>query len=230
MSVMPLPRWTVGFLAAALAGGCAEVGGQSRLPGWAVDVPDGTQIALRGPGSRSVLLAVRPPHAVGPNTHMVLRKGRLSGQHRGSGFVLQIAPGSISGTGTGGPVEMEVWGDAYEIRAEGTWNGSVGRFRLDPEGLRVSAASSAGQVVCGRPIPPRYFSAYFRRTSGGDLVQVQGPHRRQDYALEVGSKLSTWLSREEIVALLMITLSGPGRSTTIDPIACGPFTSRPFYY
>ncbi len=226
----PAPLRSVGLLVAVLvSAGCAELGGRGGgPPAWATDVPDGTQIALRGPGSRTVLLAVRPPHAVGPYSHMVIRKGKISGQHRGSGFALQVAPGSITGNGTGGPVEMDVWGDASELRAEGTWNGSVGRFHLDPEGLRVSAASSAGQVVCGRPLPPRYFSAYFRRTAGGELIQTQGPYRRQDHALEVGSKLSTYLSREEIVTLLMVVLSGPGRSTMVDPIACGPFTSRPF--
>jgi hypothetical protein len=213
-------------VAAVAALGCAERGaaGPRRAP-WAADLPDGSEIAVRGPGSRVVLLAVRPPYAVGPSSHMVIKNGRISGQHRGGAFVLQTSPGSISGSGPGGAVEMDVWGDDYQLNAEGSWNGTVGRFRLDPEGLRISAASGPSQMVCGRYQGARYFSARYRRTNAG-FVQTQGPYPLQPHTLEIGPRLVTYLSREEIIAVLMTVLSGPSSSRNIDPTACGPFSGR----
>jgi hypothetical protein len=209
-----------------LAAGCAERGasGPGTTPPW-VDVPDGTQIAIRGPRSRVVLLAVRPPYAVGPSSQMVIKKGRISGQHRGMGFVLDTSAGLIYGTGPGGPVDMDVWGDDHELRAEGSWNGQIGRLRINQAGMRISVASGPGRNVCGRNEGSRYYSAYFRRTSSGELLQSEGAFERQDYALEVGDRLTSYLSREEIAALLMTVLSGAS-PRGIDPLACGPLTGR----
>jgi hypothetical protein len=207
------------------SGGCAERGAADpRRSFFAADLPDGTEIAVRGPGSRVVLLAVRPPYAVGPSSQIVIKNGRISGQHRGAAFVLQTSPGSISGSGPGGAVEMDVWGDDYQLNAEGSWNGSVGRFRLDPEGLRISAASGPSQVICGRVEGARYFSARYRRTSDG-FIQTQGPYVLQEHTLEIGPRLTTYLSREEIIALLMTVLSDASARRRFDPIACGPSPS-----
>ena len=91
--------------------------------------------------------------------------------------------------------------------------------------MRISVASGPGQNVCGRTEGSRYYSAYFRRTASGELLQSEGAFERQGHAIEVGASLTSYLTREEIAALLMTVMSGAS-FRGMDPLACGPRLGR----
>jgi len=189
------------------------------------EVEGGAEIAIRRGPDAGMYLKVRPPLVVGPYSNMVIRKGRISGIHCGGGLDVTAGPGRISGFGPGGGVvEMEVWGDDADVSVEGLWNGAYGHLESTPESLRLSLALNPTRVERGRVIGARHRSYSFRRAAEGLFTgtpMVNGT--AQWTTLEVGRNARAYLSREELLALVMMMFAGgidPGGGLG-DPLACG---------
>jgi hypothetical protein len=219
--------WLV--IVTALAAGCAAEMRAKRpqLFEPTPEVQGGAEIAIhRGP-DMGLSLKVKPPYAVGPFTSMTIRKGRISGIHCGGGFAVTAAPDRISGHGPGGgTVEMEVWGDATEINAEGLWNGAYGKLEATPERLRVSLAMGPTQVLAGRVRHARYRTYTFRRGVDGLFTgDFSGRptlyETRPGASLLISPRVHAYLTREELLAILMTLFAGAQSSSQFEPFGCG---------
>jgi hypothetical protein len=200
---------------------CAQRGGRPFAP--LPEVQGGAEISIhRGPDI-GMALKVRPPHAVGPYSNMTIRRGRISGIHCGGGFAITAAPDRISGHGPGGGVvEMEVWGDDSEINAEGLWNGAYGHLEATPDSLRVSLAMAPTRVERGRVIHARSRSYSFRRSGEGLFTGEPRVNGTPEWmSLAVPERVRAYLSREELLAILMTLFAGAAPSGLPDPFACG---------
>jgi hypothetical protein len=204
-------------------GGCQHRGGEGALAPLA-EVQGGGEIAIRRGPDVGMYLKVRPPHAVGPYSNIVIRKGRLSGIHCGGGLDITAGPDRISGFGPGGGVvEMEVWGDEAEVNAEGLWNGAYGHLEATPEMLRVSLGLRPTRVVRGRVIPSVHRSWSFRRGGDGTFVGTPTVNGTPQWtALLVDEKVNAYLTRAEVLTLVMTLLAGGIDGSGLgDPFACG---------
>jgi hypothetical protein len=212
---MHIRRTAVMALAAAGLAGCGARAPRALQP--LAEVQGGSDIYFgrdTGAGFGWTQLKVRPPYATGPDSQMIIRRGKISGIQRGAGFSLETTSDSITGFGPGGPVEMEVWGDGIEMTAEGMWNGATGRFSVTPEGVTATLAERPSFVVRGQVIPAVYHSYAFGRGAGG--VLVGSPERggtSPATALEIAPDISRWLTRSELLAVLMTLLSRPPTPT-----------------
>ena len=118
---------------------------------------------------------------------------------------------------------MDVWGDDEELRAEGSWNGTIGRLRLDAERACASRWRRGPGATSAAAAGSRYFSAYFRRTATGELLADRGsPSDARTTRSRWARASASYLSREEMVALLMTVLSGASGSAASIPWPAAP--------
>ena len=216
--------WLV--IAMVTAAGCAAEMRAKRPQAMAPlgEVQGGAEISIRRGPDMGISLKVKPPYAVGPFSSMTIRKGRISGVHCGGGFAVTATPDRITGHGPGGgTVEMEVWGDESELNAEGLWNGAYGRLEATPYKLRVSLAMGPSRVVGGRVRHARYRSYLFHRGADGLFISTQtGNLRHPSLALDVSDRARAYLTREELLAILLTLFAGAEQSGGIpDPFGCG---------
>jgi hypothetical protein len=187
------------------------------------EVQGGAEISIRRGHDMGLYLKVKPPYATGPHSSMTIRKGRISGIHCGGAFAVTAQPDRISGYGPGGgTVEMELWGDESELNAEGLWNGAYGRFEATPDRLRVSLAMGPTRVERGRVLHARYRTYSFHR--GADGLFTADPMRNGDrpsISLGISDQARTYLTREELLALMLTLFAGAAVPDNIDPFACG---------
>jgi hypothetical protein len=215
-------RLGIGFALVLAPGACSI---QPRAP--LAQVQGGAEIAIRRGPDMGLSLKVKPPHVVGPFSSMAIRQGRISGIHCGGGFAIRAAEDRIHGHGPGGgTVEMEVWGDGTEVNAEGLWNGAYGRMEATPEKLSLSLAMAPTRIT-GGVRPARYRTFAFRRRADGQFIGTFGgrptmSETRQEVALVISERVHAYLSRPELLAILMIVFAGAqAPSTTFEPFGCG---------
>jgi hypothetical protein len=187
------------------------------------ELEGGAEIAIRRGPDTGMYLKVRPPLAVGPYSNLVIRKGRISGIHCGGGLDVTARPDHISGFGPGGGVvEMEVWGDDAEVNAEGMWNGAYGHVEATPDSLRVTLALRPTRVERGRVSPAIHRSWSFRRGADGAFTGTPTVNGTPQWtALMVDDKVNAYLTRAEVLTLLMTLLAGGIDGGMGDPFACG---------
>jgi hypothetical protein len=204
-----------------LLAGCAPRGERPFAP--LPEVQGGPEIAIRRGPDMGMNLRVRPPHAVGPYSNMIIRKGRISGIHCGGGFDITAEEDRIHGRGPGGgTVEMQVWGDDNEINAEGLWNGAYGHLEATNDSLKVSLAMGPTRVERGRVLHARYRSYSFHKGANGLFTgtpMVNGTP--QWIALDVPERVRAYLTRPELLAILMTLFGGAQSSGIPDPFGCG---------
>lgn len=198
-----------------------------RSPATPAQVRGGAEIAIRRGPDMGLGLVVKPPYAVGPFSSMTIRRGRITGIHCGGGFAVRAEGDRIHGYGPGGGmVEMEVWGDATELNAEGLWNGAYGRFEVSPDVLKVSLAMGPTRVQGGGVRHARYRTFEFRRGADGQFRGDFGGRprlgeTRQEVSLMLSDRLQAYLTREEMLAILMTLFSGAESSSRLEPFGCG---------
>jgi hypothetical protein len=213
--------WKLGLASLFGLVGCQPHGGGPFAP--LPEVEGGAEIAIgRGPDV-GMYLKVRPPHAAGPYSNLVIRRGRISGIHCGGGIDVTASPDRISGFGPGGGVvEMEVWGDEADLNAEGLWNGAYGHVEATPELLHVTLALRPTRVERGRVQRSIHRSWSFQRGAGGLYTGTPTVNGTAQWtSLTIDEKVNTYLTREEVLTLLMTMLAGGIDSGMGDPFACG---------
>jgi hypothetical protein len=219
--------WLV--IATVMAAGCAaEMRAKRPQPMTPLaEVQGGAEIAIRRGPDMGLSLKVKPPYAVGPFSSMTIRKGRISGVHCGGGFAVTATPERISGHGPGGgTVEMEVWGDASEVNAEGLWNGAYGKLEATPERLRVSLAMAPTVVRAGRVHHARYRTYTFRRGADGlftgDFAGRPTLYEtRPGASLVISDRVHAYLTREELLAILLTLFAGAPGDRAFEAFGCG---------
>jgi len=185
---------------AMLSAGCAsQRGGLSELEG-------GAEVGLRR-GSGWSTLKVRPPHVIGPRVTLRMTKGEFSGSIDGSPVHLRVADDGIDGSGPLGQVSIDIVEGAGQTLIEGTWNATRVHFTVTEQSLRgaiaVRQASTFGEVA---------FCQYTL-----DRVEKDGARSGisicdglpEETRLEVPRAVQKWLTRHELVVVLLALLSSP---------------------
>jgi hypothetical protein len=194
------------------------------------ELTGGAEMALRR-GAAWSTIKVRPPYAIGPRVNLHFNHGEVSGQiDPGEGFesrseMLQTRPGpvnrygavhltindeGIQGSGPYGAVAVDVEEGPSELTFDGTWNGARVHFTVTADELKGS-------------IPIRRFG---RSDSVGNVSTCQYTldHVTPDGAregssicnglpeqtrLEIPRQVEAWLTRKEMVVVLLALLSTP---------------------
>jgi len=221
----------VGVLMAVALGACtAETGGNGG-PG---ETP---QIGLQRGGRWSVL-TVKPPHLTGPQFNLLLKGGVLSGSISngtapGGNIHVSIAEDGAEGHGPLGPVAMDFISTPDSTTAQGMWNGHRVHIVFTKESVKGTIADNSDVMTRGDPDAairartrqrmgniansfdpsPRNSSCeYFLNELASDGALTGGSIRSgmpQPTRLEVPSMAQTWLTRPELVTVLVAVLSSP---------------------
>jgi hypothetical protein len=221
----------VGVLMAVALGACtAETGGNGG-PG---ETP---QIGLQRGGRWSVL-TVKPPHLTGPQFNLLLKGGVLSGSISngtapGGNIHVSIAEDGAEGHGPLGPVAMDFISTPDSTTAQGMWNGHRVHIVFTKESVKGTIADNSDVMTRGDPDAairartrqrmgniansfdpsPRNSSCeYFLNELASDGALTGGSicsGMPQPTRLEVPSMAQTWLTRPELVTVLVAVLSSP---------------------
>jgi hypothetical protein len=217
-------------MAVMLAGSaCSETGSSVR------GSDDTPQIGLQRGGHWSVL-TIRPPHLTGPQFNLLLKDHVLTGSISGGtapggNLHVSIADDGADGHGPLGPVSMDFVTNEDSTVAEGMWNGhrvhivfrkesvkgtiadnSDSNSRNDPgNAFRATAARGGGQSMID-PVARNSSCEYFLTEvtiegalTGGSICSGMPQPTR----LEVPKLAQSFLTRPELVTVLVAVLSSP---------------------
>lgn len=213
-------RVAFGVLTMALAagGGCRAV---EPLP----EIQGGAELALRR-GAAWATIKVRPPYAIGPRVNLKFSKNKVSGQldsgvtdrRSGSSFrgslSLTLTEEGIQGSGPFGGVAVDVAEAPEVLEFEGTWNGSRVTFKITADSVKGTvpihsfgdAASLASVASC------QYVLDKVTPDGAREGVSICGGMPEQT-RLEVPRQVDAWLTRKELVVVLLALLSTPPTSS-----------------
>jgi hypothetical protein len=199
------------------------------------DVP---QIGLQRGGRWSVL-NIRPPHLSGPHFHLLLKNNVLSGSISGGtapgGSVhVNITSDGAEGYGPLGPVSLDFYDEDQGTVAEGLWNGGRVHLVFTRESVKGTVttnsffytksnpgSASGMQAFRGRPsrtadmvdpLPQDMSCEYFLTDLAPDGALIGGSicaGMPQQTRLEVPRVAHAWLTRSELVTVLVAVLSSP---------------------
>jgi hypothetical protein len=187
------------------------------------EVEGGAEIAIRRGPDAGMYLKVRPPLVVGPYSNMVIRKGRISGIHCGGGLDVTAGPGRISGFGRAGAWwRWRSGATTRDVNVEGLWNGAYGHLESTPESCGCRWPEPT-RVERGPVIAARHRSYSFRRAAEGLFTGTPTVNGTAQWTtLEVGRECRAYLSREELLALVMMMFAGASTPAAAGrPLACG---------
>lgn len=187
------------LLAGAAAGACKTAEG---LP----EVQGGVELGLRR-GAGWSTLTVKPPYVIGPRVNLQLKRGAFSGTIDGRAVSLQIDATGVRGMGPVGQVAFEIEEGPDRLVVGGTWNGSRVHFEITSEALRGTIAVSQS---------PR-FTEVVNCQYVLDKVQRDGSRSGmsicaglpEDTLIEIPPAVQGWLTRQELVVVLLALLSAP---------------------
>jgi len=183
----------------SLVGGCQSGGG---LP----EVKGGIELGLRR-GSAWSTLTVRPPYVIGPRVNLQLKRDAFVGAIEGRPVQLTIEQGEITGTGPMGQVNLSITEGPDELIVEGMWNGARVHFRITSHAMRGSIAVYQSQsfenvLFC------QYVLDKVERNGSRSGMSICGG-LPEDTLIEVPRAVQGWLTRPELVVVLMALLSSP---------------------
>jgi hypothetical protein len=207
-------------LAATLLG-CGERG-SGGLP----ELEGGAEMALRR-GAAWSTVKVRPPYAIGPRVNLhFYKKGMVSGNidagtmmdNRISALNLTINEEGIQGEGPYGAVAVDVEDGPETLNFEGTWNGSRVTFNVTSTSFkgsipirRYGRSDSVGGVTSCQYVLDRVASDGARE--GSSICSGMPEETR----LEIPRQVDAWLTRKELVVVLLALLSTPPQ-TSLEPL------------
>ncbi len=205
----------VAAFALSVVAGCAEGGG--GLP----EVKGGIEMGVRR-GAAWSTLTVRPPYIIGPRGTLKLQKGMMTGTlgdvsgPTGSIYVT-IEKGGASGMGPYGPIAIDVEDDPAEINVGGMWNGARVHFRITEESFRgtipIFNSEANRSPITRAPMPSTVATCQYVL----DKVEPDGSRSGmsicgampEDTLLDVPRAIQGWLTRSEMVVVLLALLSAP---------------------
>jgi hypothetical protein len=225
----------IGFvvLAATLLGcGGPNNGGLPELAG-------GAEMALRR-GAAWSTVKVRPPYAIGPRVNLhFFKKGMVSGNidsgasmqpdptaamrpfapsNSSGALSLTINEEGIQGEGPYGGVAVDVEESPDTLNFEGTWNGARVTFNITATSLkgtipirRVGRVDSVGGVTSCQYVLDHVTSDGARE---GTSICSGMPEQTR---LEIPRQVDAWLTRKELVVVLLALLSTPPQGS-LEPL------------
>jgi hypothetical protein len=207
---MGFARWIVAVVVVcAITPACKHA---EPLP----QIEGGIEVGLRR-GSAWSTLTVRPPYVIGPRVNLRLNKGQFSGTIDGRAVSIKADEQGISGTGPLGNVAIDINGGPEELLVDGTWNDSRVNFRMTPDSVRGTMAVG----VTGPHDPDtgrgRRFSNVLSCQYVLDHVEPDGTRTGtsicqglpEETRLEVPRAAQGWLTRAELVVVLLALFSSP---------------------
>jgi hypothetical protein len=209
--------WAIPLVLSATLLGCRgpNEGGLPELEG-------GAEMALRR-GAAWSTIKVRPPYAIGPRVNLHFhKKGQVSGNidagtvmdNRISGVNLTIDEEGIQGTAPFGAVAVDVEDGPDTLNFEGTWNGSRVTFTITATSLkgtipirRFGRSDSVGNVTSCQYVLDRLAADGARE---GTSICSGLP---EETRLEIPRQVDAWLTRKELVVVLLALLSTPPQTS-----------------
>jgi hypothetical protein len=191
------------ILLPALLGACAgATQGQGALP----ELEGGAELGLRR-GAAWSTATVKPPYVIGPRMNLHLNHNIFGGAIDGMPVNLRVEPDGISGNGPSGPVSIDIESAPDKLVFEGTWNGSRAHFEVTDQAFKGSLA-----VYRGRQVGSEAYCQYVL-----DRVEADGARAGtsicaglpEETRLEVPGQVYKWLTRPELVVVLLALLSSP---------------------
>jgi hypothetical protein len=210
-----------GLALIALVAGAAGCRAVEPLP----ELRGGAELALRR-GSSWSTLKVQPPYAIGPRVNLHFNHGKVSGQidagvvmdSRIGAVSLTINEDGIEGTGPYGAVAVDIEERPNTLNFDGTWNGSRVNFVITADSLkgtipirRFGASSSVAGVSSCQYVLDRVAADGARE---GTSICNGLP---EETRLEVPRVVEAWLTRKEMVVVLLALLSTPPQ-TSLEPL------------
>lgn len=212
LAVMALRAAAV--IVGVLAAGCAA---PEKLP----DVRGGPEIGLRR-GNAWSTLTVRPPHIVGPDANLILRDSVLSGSLGGELLSVRIVGDGADGHAPAGPVSLTFRVGPASLEASGMWNGNRVRLTFAEDSLHGSVSRWVEELNNSMfspapnpdaPGPRPDANCQYVLTELGSDGALSGtsicagmPVRTR---LEVPRSIQAWMTRSELVVVLVALLSAP---------------------
>jgi hypothetical protein len=189
------------------------------------ELSGGAELALRR-GAAWSTVKVRPPYAIGPRVNLHFNHNKVSGQldpgqmmdTRLGALSLTIDDEGISGSGPYGDVAIDVSDQPNVLVFDGTWNGSRVNFTITDQSFRGT-------------VPIRRFGAT-NSVSGVstcqyvlDKVTADGAREGtsicgglpEETRLEVPRQAQAWLTKKELIVVLLALLSTPPQ-TSLEPL------------
>jgi hypothetical protein len=191
------------------------------------ELSGGAEVALRR-GSSWNTIKVRPPYAIGPRVNLhFFKKGHVSG-NIDSGMIADNRMGSVNliideegiqGSGPYGDVAVDVEESSDNtLNFEGTWNGSRVTFTITNTSLkgtipirRFGRSDTVGNVTSCQYVLDRVTADGARE---GTSICSGMP---EETRLEVPRQVDAWLTRKELVVVLLALFSTPPQ-TSLEPI------------
>jgi hypothetical protein len=170
------------------------------------ELEGGVEIALRRGASWSTL-KVRPPYVIGPRVNLHLKKDAFTGTIETFPVNLKIEPGVIRGTGPFGAVSIDIDEETDKTVIEGSWNGQHIHFEITANTMKGSLP-----VYAGRSLTAAFYCQYVLDRVDGEGVRLGTSICNglpEETRLEVPRAVLGWLTRQELVVVLLALLSSP---------------------
>jgi hypothetical protein len=192
---------TVAAVTAALfAGGCREQ--LQPLP----ETAGGIEVGLRR-GAAWSTLSVKPPYVIGPRVTLHLTKEVFTGSIDGEPVNLKVEADGIEGRGPSGNVSIDIEDSADKLVIEGSWNGQRAHFEITADTLKGSLA-----IRSRRTLATASYCQYVLDRVGPDGSRLGTSicgGLPEETRLEVPAPVVGWLTRPELVVVLLALLSSP---------------------
>jgi hypothetical protein len=190
----------------ALSAGLAVVllgcGAVEPLP----DTRGGIEVGLRR-GAAWSTVTVKPPYVIGPRVNLRLSRGLFTGAIDQGAVNLRADAQGLEGMGPAGQVAVDIEEHPDKLVIQGSWNGSRVHFEVTAASLRGTIALTHGAGL------QDVFSCQYVL----DKVEATGARTGssicgglpEETRLEVPRALGAWLTRQEMVVVLLALLSSP---------------------
>jgi hypothetical protein len=170
------------------------------------EVAGGVEVGLRR-GAAWSTLSIKPPYVIGPRVNLHLKKDLFTGSIDGRPVNLHVESDGIQGTGPVGPVAIDITDGPDKLVFEGSWNGQRAHFEVTPDSLRGSLP-----IFAGRAVSSAFYCQYVldRVTADGARVGTSICNGLpEETRLEVPRPVLGWLTRPELVVVLLALFSSP---------------------
>jgi hypothetical protein len=170
------------------------------------EVEGGVEIGLRR-GAAWSTLSVKPPYVVGPRVNLHLKKDLFTGSIDNRPLNLKIDAQGISGTGPLGAVAIDIDDGPDKLVFDGSWNGQRAHFEVTADTLRGSLA-----IYRERSFESAFYCQYVLDrvdSNGARLGTSICGGLPEETRLEVPRPVLAWLTRPELVVVLLALFSSP---------------------
>jgi len=189
------------FLAALLSAAAACAASQP-LP----ETRGGIEVGLRR-GAAWSMMTVKPPYVIGPRVNLRFDRGVFNGAIDDRAVQLRVDDQGVSGMGPAGSVAVDIEEQPDKLVIEGSWNASRLHLDVTPGSLRGTIALGGGRSLAD--VQSCQYVLDRADASGARTGTSICGGLPEETRLEVPPALGKWLTRQEMVVVLLALLSSP---------------------